>query len=77
MHRLKKEDRVFIKALRDRIMVLYEQLEKAVPAKRKKHVLQIIKYGEQAEYYARSGFIYVLENGNVFKTCYEKDSPTL
>ncbi|MBW2986335.1 hypothetical protein KY333_03110 [Candidatus Woesearchaeota archaeon] len=72
-HKLKKKYNVYLKALRDRIMTLYNQLEQAVPVTRKNHVLQIIKHGERAEYYTCRGIIYVLENGNVFKTCYEKD----
>jgi hypothetical protein len=72
-HKLKKKYNVYLNALRDRIMTLYNQLEQADPVARKNHVLQIIKHGEQAEYYTYSGIIYILENGNVFKTCYEQD----
>ncbi|MBW3002541.1 hypothetical protein KY338_05275 [Candidatus Woesearchaeota archaeon] len=63
----------FKKAQRDRLMLLYHQLKESSEVIRKNSVLQIIEHGEKAEYRTCKGFIYVIENSELFKTCYQKD----
>ena len=63
----------FKKAQRDRLMLLYNQLKESVEVIRKNSVLQIVEHGEKAEYRTHKGFIYVIENSELFKTCYPKD----
>ncbi|MBR9705900.1 hypothetical protein GOV14_02590 [Candidatus Pacearchaeota archaeon] len=73
--KLQKNKEPRFKTKRDALYSLFELLKRSVPVIRKNKVKQIITYGfKDAEYRYAKKWIFVIEDGNVLGTCYQKDN---
>jgi len=66
-------DRKKIINLGDCLNSFYKLFKNARPVTRKNGVFQALRHGKRTEYRANQNLVFVIENDNVIKTCYEKE----
>jgi len=63
-----------LKTKRGSLQALFKELNGAVPVIRKNRLRQLLENGcRDADYFTAHGWIYVVEEGGILKTCYEKE----
>ena len=72
----KRTSNVDLDTRRGLVKLLFKEFQGSVPTQRRNVALQTINHGfQKSDYRTNHGWIYVVENGNVLKTCYNKKNP--